>query len=126
MRKGIAIFFLCIMVFTTTEAKQLLKLPFLIEHYLHHKHVDATVSLITFIKMHYSSNVKVDDDFADDMKLPFKAHLEFAGNYFVTNTPTFFEDSKAYFYLPVRNFPVLNSSGNLLSANGNIWQPPRI
>lgn len=125
MRKGIAIFLLSIMVFTGTEAKQLLKLPFLVEHYISHKELNIDLTLAEFIKMHYAKDVKIDDDFAEDMKLPFKMHPEFSTNYFVATPPQFNNEVEQYIYLPVRKFPVTNSAGNILVSLANIWQPPK-
>lgn len=57
----------------TTEASELLKLGNFISHYIEHKNVD-NLGIVDFINIHYVKATVVDDDFAEDQKLPFKSH----------------------------------------------------
>lgn len=59
----------------STEAHQLLKIGYLIEHYIEHKNAN-NYSLVEFIDVHYLQPTVVDADYAEDMKLPFKSHKE--------------------------------------------------
>ncbi len=59
----------------STEAHQLLKIGYLVEHYLEHKNA-SNLNLLEFIDLHYVQPTVVDDDYAEDMKLPFKSHNE--------------------------------------------------
>lgn len=55
-----------------TEFHQLLKIPFMMEHYKKHKLADPAMTFTTFIKIHYIGPVIVTDDFQQDQKLPFR------------------------------------------------------
>lgn len=125
MRKGIAIFLLSLVLFTTTEAKQLLKLPFLIEHYLHHKSNDPKTTLIGFLKLHYSKTI-IDDDFQEDMKLPFKVHAEFSVSAFTIASPEAIFIDRVYTYVINHTYPMLKESHLNNGLYKNIWQPPRM
>ncbi len=71
MKKIIAIFLLTVYLSSTTEIYQLLKLPFLAEHFLEHKNDNQNLSFIAFLELHYADNKKSDES---DKKLPFKSH----------------------------------------------------
>jgi len=74
MKKAAAIFLFILYLFGSTEAYQLLKLPMLVQHYIKHEKEQPGISLLAFLKMHYSKNILIDDDWQQDMKLPFKTH----------------------------------------------------
>ena len=69
------IYFLIITyLFSFSEARQVLKIPNLVEHYVFHKITNSGTSLFSFIKMHYLDAQVLDEDYHQDMKLPFKTH----------------------------------------------------
>ena len=70
MKTAISIFLLAILVSVQTPVGQLFKIPTLIEHLLKHQKQDG-VSLINFLKDHYTSNHN-DGDLPEDEQLPFK------------------------------------------------------
>lgn len=72
MKGSIAIFLLSIYLFGTTEAYQALKLPLLIEHYVKHKHENPRLTMLGFLRLHYSDKAVFDADYRQDMRLPFK------------------------------------------------------
>lgn len=74
MRKYIAIFFLSVYLVAFTEARQILKMPNLVEHFIAHKVKDKRTTLYSFFKMHYLDAPVKDADYSQDMKLPFKTH----------------------------------------------------
>ena len=53
---------------------ELLKVPFLVEHFQVHKAGDASMTISKFVKIHYGSQNRVYEDYDQDMKLPFKSH----------------------------------------------------
>lgn len=61
-------------LFGSTEAYQLLKLPLLVKHYVHHKRGNPELTVVAFLKMHYPNKIVVDADFQQDMQLPFKTN----------------------------------------------------
>ncbi|MCU0387430.1 MAG: hypothetical protein MUE71_02365 [Chitinophagaceae bacterium] len=56
----------------STEAYQLLKLPALISHYVQHCNEESGTTLLSFFKEHYNGEMVLDDDWQQDMELPFK------------------------------------------------------
>jgi hypothetical protein len=72
LKKLLSISFVIIYLFGATEASQLVKLPKLMQHYLHHQQENPAISLLTFLKMHYAEKFVMDDDYQQDMELPFK------------------------------------------------------
>jgi hypothetical protein len=89
MRKALAIFFLLLFTFSTTEAYQLLKLPRLVSHFTSHKNDDGSLSLLEFLEEHYVGHHEEDGDSQADGQLPFKSF----------NTQAF-----SSFFLPVTTF----------------------
>ncbi len=87
MRKFLAIFFLTLFTVNSTEAGQLLKLPFLITHFNEHLRDGRSHSLYDFLAEHYSGNHENDKDSDEDKQLPFKSISTVSfGNIFL-NTP---------------------------------------
>jgi hypothetical protein len=73
-----------------TEAYQLLKIPILVQHYFKHKEQNKHINLIDFLKEHYPEKIVVDDDFAQDMQLPFKTQQLNTINLDIVATPATF------------------------------------
>lgn len=72
VKKAIAILLMSIYLLGTTEAYQALKLPLLVEHYIKHKHENPHLTLVGFLKVHYSDKTVFDSDYQQDKRLPFK------------------------------------------------------
>ena len=74
MKKLIVHTLIALYLIGTTELSQLLKLGYFIEHYIEHKSANEKLSLLQFIDIHYVQPTVIDDDYAEDMQLPFKTH----------------------------------------------------
>lgn len=74
MKRTAAIFLMSLYLISTTECYQLLKLPAFIVHFIRHSNEDPNTTLSSFIKMHYAEEMVYDDDWQQDMQLPFKTH----------------------------------------------------
>lgn len=74
MCKILTILLLFIFSVTQTELGQLLKLPFLFEHYSKHRQYNQALSFIDFLKDHYSRDHQ-DQDQKEDRKLPFHSSI---------------------------------------------------
>jgi hypothetical protein len=73
-KKFIAILFSILILNASTEIHQLWKLPLLIQHYLNHRNEDASLSFISFLKIHYTDRHHPNDkDDQNDNELPFKS-----------------------------------------------------
>jgi hypothetical protein len=107
MKKFLTYFLLAVYVFSFTEARQALKLPNLVEHYISYtlKYKDA--SFFSFFKTHYWDAQTKDSDYDQDMKLPFKI-CDFSGiNVDFSVLPKIFEFSvehKEFFKETKQNF----------------------
>lgn len=69
-----AIFLVSLYLFGATDAYQLLKLPAFVTHYFTHRHENPSIGLADFIQIHYQDQIVIDEDFQQDMQLPFKTH----------------------------------------------------
>jgi hypothetical protein len=72
MKNGIAYFLLGLYLCVSTEAYQLLKVPLLITHFIKHYQLEPDTTLKGFLAEHYSSETVYDEDWQQDMELPFK------------------------------------------------------
>ena len=72
MKRTFAILAFSVYLFGATDAYQLLKIPLFIKHFVVHQKENAKLSLTGFIKIHYLDPLVIDDDFDQDMQLPFK------------------------------------------------------
>ena len=113
------------MLLVQTPVNQLMKLTILIEHYFEHKDKDSKISVIDFLKMHYTNEDIKDADHERDMQLPFK-HFSPISLIF-----TFFDS--AGFLLTENLFPAFalkqkrlyKSPYHSSESLSNIWQPPK-
>ncbi len=55
-----------------TEFHQLLRVPYLMQHFQQHRVTDPQMSFAHFIKIHYLAPVPLNDDFNQHQQLPFR------------------------------------------------------
>ena len=72
VKKACAYLVFFILFLNDTSFQQLLKFPFLVEHFVEHHQRDKRVGLLDFFYMHYWGKDINDDDEDKDMRLPFK------------------------------------------------------
>lgn len=127
VKKFLTYFLLTLYLLSFTEAKQVLKLPNLVEHYISHTLKDKNTTLFSFIKMHYLDAPVKDADYNQDMKLPFKTH-DFSVFSFTFTTPPkkieFNFEHKCSNIEEQHNFAY--SESFYPSVFQKIWQPPKI
>jgi len=127
LKKGISILFLSIYLLSSTQLKELLKLPILVEHFIEHKKLASQFSFIDFLCMHYAEGTKIDADYEKDMRLPFKSAENSLGSYisFYLPVPVIKQDVVVHFIERKQTFAHYNFtySSAFLSS---IWQPPRV
>lgn len=125
MKRLTLFLFIALYVFSATEMSQLLKAPFLYQHYTKHQAENHALTFSCFLKMHYMDyeDDKVDEDNA---KLPFKSHDSlFSLNAISTALPQIEVIEKLIFReqnTPNHYFENLFVSLYL----ANVWQPPKI
>ncbi len=126
MKEKLAVFLLVVYMFGSTDAYQLLKLPLLVGHYVKHKKESPYITPGSFFKMHYIDPQPFDDDYRQDMQLPFKTVLNVFGRNLPTDI-TFLQ--RIIFKAPTENLvvqPVLNDSFSPFLLCHTIFQPPRV
>ena len=125
MKKLISVAILSLYLISATEFYQLLKLPMLIEHFIQHKKENKTITLFSFLQMHYiGPNVK-DADYEQDMKLPFKTHSENAHLSILALVPQKSASVLKKTYFEPRIFLVQEELFLTSSYPSGIWQPPK-
>lgn len=103
------------------------KIPKLIEHYVAHQQVNANISVAAFLKIHYLDQQAADEDYDEDMKLPFKTH-DFSS---ISLTIDFPPEKPAFNILHpvvyVEHSPNFSYSEKYYpSVFQKIWEPPKI
>lgn len=124
MKKIVVIFIISVFLCANTAIGQLLKIPYLIEHYNSHNNemVSNSISFIDYIILHYSTS---SDNTSDHQDLPFKT-LDNSGNLlYVFSTFTSYQ-------LRVVN-PLISNKTKFFYSNffksklvTSIWLPPKI
>jgi hypothetical protein len=116
-------------LFSTTELHQLLKLPFLAEHFMEHKEQNNQITFWQFLYSHYALGDIQDADYEKDRKLPFKSH-DCCNS---MNVVAFIAQPVANIFLQIRpeyrealSFAIISDTFFNDSFLSNIWQPPRL
>jgi hypothetical protein len=112
----------------TTELYQLLKLPFLIEHFIEHKEHNKEITFMQFLNLHYANDDKKDDDDEEDMKLPFKSHSNTITTIMVDAMANNVINITIHPKPPFLHLKVLIISEEAFIASSyhaTIWQPPK-
>ncbi|CAN5455784.1 hypothetical protein BH10BAC2_BH10BAC2_25440 [soil metagenome] len=128
MKKTAAIFLLSLYLFGATDAYQLLKLPAFITHYITHKQGNPSIGLADFIQIHYQDQIVIDEDFQQDMQLPFKTHATdcCVSMSLATVVPTPLEIKLESPEQPQIKHILSNDNITLLLSTPSIFQPPRV
>jgi hypothetical protein len=125
VKEKLAIFLLVVYLFGSTDAYQLLKLPLLVGHYVKHKRESPYITLGSFFKTHYIDPQPFDDDYKQDMRLPFKTVLNVYGRNLPTDITIL---PRIIFRSPAENpgiQPALNDNITPFLLTYTIFQPPK-
>ncbi|MBL7764277.1 MAG: hypothetical protein JNL23_12700 [Chitinophagaceae bacterium] len=127
VRKPVAIFFLFLFLGTTTEFGQLLKFPKFIIHYLKHRDEAPGLGIKTFVNMHYNKWDVKDEDYAEDMQLPFKTQDAFTTGITISPVVVPFADfdTPKIEYTTITSYTLVDDDLLPCSYTGSIFQPPR-
>ncbi len=95
-----------------------------IEHFIEHRQQNEDFSLVDFIKIHYIDKQVFDEDYAQDMSLPFKtASAQFSGPFDITHKIELGIMTTVCLDCEKTSLPL-----DLILSDcyaGGIWQPPR-
>lgn len=124
MKRFTGILLLSLHVLAFTECRQLLRIPYLMQHFQQHCAADPGMNIAVFIKIHYFEPLAVTDDFKQDQQLPFRSvdcHL--------LNTTVYLNEPVSYnvpppLIVPVRFYNYNETNKPQLAALA-IFQPPR-
>jgi hypothetical protein len=127
VKSTLIIFLTSLYLLGATEAYQLLKVPFLFEHFKEHKQFENGLSFSKFINMHYFQVQTYDNDYQQDMQLPFKASNRTVS---MLNFVSLFVPKKivssAVFIVVNKSYVLFDDEKHLSLNHGNIFQPPRL
>lgn len=120
------IFFLATILFLgcSTELHELARIPALLKHYSHHRSENPSLSLLDFLKLHYSGKHPTDNDENEDQGLPFKS----GESIIHTDIPLVIINGSGE--NPVKwlnGKPItFHPEGILLHSSASIFHPPRL
>ena len=127
MRKAAIILLTSLYLLGATEAYQLLKLPFLFEHYKTHQKYTQGLTFTKFINNHYfSTAINYNSDYQQDMQLPFKTSNRTVS---LLNFDSFFVAKQSM--VPILSFSLrkkyllFDDRDYASNKLNNIFQPPR-
>ena len=123
MRKFIVISILSILIVQSVSYAQLSKVPAFVSHYITHK-VIHNIDLSDFIAMHYLGHDIDDDDYEDDMKLPFKTVDAHVGTIYCIPQEPIIYLSPTIHYLTKVDYPLYALTHWSNPMLDNIHRPP--
>ncbi|MCC7050199.1 MAG: hypothetical protein IT239_00250 [Bacteroidia bacterium] len=126
MTKKIAIGFLLLYSFSVTELNELLKVPFLISHFLDHKDQKLSVTFTDFIKEHYTHHSTNEQD-QEHHQLPFKNHVDlvlFSTLIAIPHNHAF--ELQTVFSSDEPVLVAIHKSNYSFQFKNKKWQPPKV
>lgn len=132
MARNVIILFFAFQIMIPSDLKSdLIRLPFLLEHFEHHNHhshAGETIGFIDFLTNHYSDNHHKEDH-TEHNKLPFHNHHS-DGNLYqivvIDFEPKNFSFLNQHFQENVTNRSIFAQENFPSSVSLSIWKPPQI
>ena len=124
MRSPILIILASLFILTGTELHQFLRISFLVAHFRDHRQENASITLLQFLKLHYSANHPDDNDDSEDDTLPFKS----AGNISHLDIPvvSFKDVPGTPYFFSARSFNARHGDGIPCHRAFSVFHPPRL
>ena len=126
MKKLISILLISSFLISSTEFYQILKVPFLLEHFKEHKSLNEGTTFWSFLSMHYSNSDIKYADYDKDMRLPFKSS---EGSLHLLNISFIHYSSSTKLHKPfaktLKIYKVFKDHKFQSTYLSNIWQPPK-
>lgn len=126
MNTFVARFLLAICLFSFTPMKEFIKIPMLVSHYMQHAQDNPSLTIIDFLDLHYMHGIVLDEDYEEDMQLPFKVVDYTAFPFFILNECKEFPTPKSKIYFCVHT--KINTANRFAfqDANyNNTFHPPK-
>lgn len=126
LKKLICILFLGAYLISSTELRQFLKFPLLLQHYAEHRAQNHNLGIIEFLAEHYNDKGIIDLDYSKDQQLPFKSKTGYTGAVLSIGVPAaFFATApKPVHSLDIERY-IPNDDFISAVVLSSIWQPPR-
>jgi hypothetical protein len=127
VKRIVAVFLLMQILSANSFAMEIMRLPFLVQHYLEHeKQGQADSGFVAFLSGHYLEEDHADKGHCHE-KLPFK-HCHDCCSHHLAQATYLVPESDLAIVCPDPSSPVcMSSEENFCSLySGTIWQPPKI
>ena len=124
MRSLAALFLLAFYLLVATEVHQLMRLPQLWVHYVHHKTEGNDNTFTAYLVEHYVLEQNNDEDSQDDRQLPFKSNDNCITISLSAYEPPVLSTSIQLAYVRVQKVFSWGSYNLLTGFYKGIWQPP--
>ena len=124
MKRLTGILLLSLHILAFTECHQLLRIPYLMQHFQQHRAADPNMNFSAFIKIHYLGPVIVTDDFKQDQQLPFRN----VDSHMLNTTVCIYEPATVEIDPPVEVpavFYCCNETNKPQFSSFAIFEPPR-
>jgi hypothetical protein len=126
VKKITAILLLSVYLFSATDAKELLKMNVVFDHFTETRATDKAVSFLHFLVMHYVTDDHNDKDNNRDMQLPFKSpDTCIANNSLVSLHNQFASFTFNFFPVNERDFIIAEKTFVISNYQALVWHPPQ-
>jgi len=125
VKKLFTLCFVSLYLISTTELREIVKLPVLIQHFYEHKALNHEITFSVYLSDHYNAIPHTDNDEERDNQLPFKtADLN---NLSMPAIPAFYEHHfKKTVCIRNGNVHSLYIESFIPAPDeGKVWQPPK-
>jgi hypothetical protein len=124
MKRGILLLLTALFIFSSTECKQLFKLPLLWEHFSEHHRHNPQINALQFFLHHYACQEDHADK--DDQKLPFKSGTQSIHQLFPFAVSQ--NDGALHLFSNEDGTPLNDAyqAPYSIAAHDLVWQPPKL
>lgn len=124
MKRLTGILLLSLHLLAFTECHQLLRIPYLMQHFQQHRAADPNMNFGIFLQIHYLKPIVVTDDFKQDQQLPFRN----VDSHMLNTAVCIYEPASLKIDPPVEISAVFfcyNETNKPQISSFDIFQPPR-
>ncbi|HMW25288.1 MAG TPA: hypothetical protein PK678_12105 [Ferruginibacter sp.] len=111
---------------TATPGREFFKVPQLVEHYWAHVKLTEGPGFLSYLFQHYVTESDIDQDAADDQKLPFKSPEISLLQLTSSKPPCFYTVGDFGWRIILGPVCEYGDSPLLSLYANNVWQPPRM